>query len=205
MGQSIRVNLNRNTVVTQVQPIYRYCLDEANVIVCVDDWWLAFAQENNASGLNEASVVGHMLWDFIADEPTRTLYKEIHDHVRSTGHPITVPFRCDSPTLQRYMQLTISKHVDGQLLCESSLIRVVPQHHLALLDSKQKRSKPYLTMCSCCKRSLIEPSGWLEIENIALKLQLFDKQAVPGIIYTVCPECENQFQHLLEEGHQTAS
>jgi hypothetical protein len=187
--------LEYETMDAHVQPIYRYYLDEADVVVCVDHWWLAFAKENNAAGLNESSVIGKVVWEFISDEPTRTLYKEIHDHVRSSGNPITVPFRCDSPTLKRYMQLSICKHVDGQLLYESALIRALPQRRLAVLGSTQKRSNAFLTMCSFCKRSLIEPSGWLEMENISLKLRMYDKQTVPELRYTVCPECANQLQH----------
>ncbi len=204
LSRSFQAPLSCSIVANHSQPIYRYRLDEADVIVYVNHWWLAFAQENNATELDESSVVGHVLWEFIVDEPTRTLYKEIHKHVRSSGHPITVPFRCDSPTLQRYMQLTINNDGEGQLLCESRLIRAVPQRHIALLDSAQERSDSFLTMCSCCKRSLIEPSGWLEIENIALKLRLYEKQAVPGVRYTVCPSCANRFQHEGKQEHQTS-
>ncbi|TWU30871.1 hypothetical protein [Novipirellula artificiosorum] len=179
-------------MVAQVHPLYRYCVDRADVIVYINDWWLAFAKENNAPELDEKSVLGRLVWEFIADEPTRTLYQEIHEQVRSSGVPITVPFRCDSPTLQRYMQLTIGNHRDGQLLYESCLIRAVPQRRCAVLDSQQDRSNTFLTMCSFCKRSLIEPSGWLEMENIALKLRLYESQTVPGLRYTVCPVCATQ-------------
>ena len=194
-GNALGAFLNRETMATPFKPTYRYCLDEADVVVCVDSWWLAFAKENNAAGLNETAVVGKVVWEFIADEPTRMLYKEINHRVRSSGNPITVPIRCDSPTLKRYMQLSIGQHVDGQLLYESSLIRALAQPRQAVLDSKQKRSNAFLTMCSFCKRSLIEPSGWLEMENISLKLRMYEAHTVPELRYTVCPECANQLQH----------
>ncbi len=198
------LNSKYETMVAQAQPTYRYCLDEADTIVSVDHWWLAFAQENNAAGLSETSVVGQVLWEFISDEPTRALYKEINDHVRSSGNPVTVPFRCDSPTLQRYMQLTISDQGDGRLLYESVLLRALPQRRLALLDPKQKRSNDFLTMCSFCKRSLIEPSGWLDMENIALKLRMYEAQAVPELRYTVCPECAGQIQNDRQHSHRSS-
>jgi hypothetical protein len=188
-------------MVTQDQPIYRYCVDEQDVITNVDHWWLAFAQENNALGLTDNSVVGQLLWDFISDEPTRMLYNEIHSHVRSTGNPITIPFRCDSPTLQRFMELTISKHRDRQLLYESTLMRAVPQRRLSVLDPEQKRSGTFLTMCSFCKRCLIEPADWLALENIALKLRLYDEQTVPGLIFTVCPSCEGIARRRRRQSH----
>ena len=180
-------------VVTQTSHIYRYRVDASDTIVAVDEWWLAFAKENNSLDLDEASVVGKSLWSFIADSPTQKLYKEIHRFVRVTGNPITVPFRCDSPTLRRYMQLTITRHDKQHLDYESVLLRAVPSRRLALLDPIQQRSAAFLTMCSFCKRSLIEPSGWLEIENIAIKLRLYREQTVPEIRYTVCPDCEDHF------------
>ena len=197
------LNSKYETMVAQAQPLYRYCLDEADVIVSVDHWWLAFAQENNVAGLNETSVVGQVLWEFISDEPTQALYKEIHGHVRRSGNSITVPFRCDSPTLKRYMQLSISNRDAGQLLYESTLIRAVPQRRLAVLDPEQKRSNDFLTMCSFCKRSLIEPSGWLDMENIALKLRLYEEQTVPELRYTVCPECADQVHKERLHSHRT--
>lgn len=178
-------------MVVQAPPIYRYSLNEDDVITGVDHWWLAFAQENNAVSLTEKSVVGQAIWEFISDWPTRMLYKEIHERVRASGNPITIPFRCDSPTLQRHMQLTISKDDGGQILYESILVRAAPQRHLDILDQDKKRSIAFLTMCSFCKRSLIEPAGWLEMEDISLKLRLYDQQTVPSLRYTVCPECES--------------
>jgi hypothetical protein len=182
-------------MVTQTQPTFRYCVDQADVIIDVDRWWLAFASENNAVELNKSTVVGSVLWDFISGDPTQTLYKEIHQHVRSSSNSVSVPFRCDSPTLQRHMQLTISNGEQGKLWYESKLLRTVPQPYVNLLDPKRKQSSEFLTMCSFCKRSLIEPSGWLELENISLKLRMYDKQNVPELRYTVCPPCARQLHN----------
>ena len=180
-------------MVAPVQQIYRYGVDESDVIDFVDRWWLAYATENGAVGLEEASVVGRPIWEFIVDESTIALYREIHQRVRSTGRAIDVPFRCDSPRLRRYMQLTISRQDNGKLLYESMVIKTVPRHRLAVLDPMTKRSTSFLTMCSFCKRSLIEPSGWLEMEDIALRLRMDDQPTVPQLRYTVCPDCNNQF------------
>jgi hypothetical protein len=161
------------------RPLYRYCLNASDVI----------ARENGASELTRPAVVGQVLWRFITDEPTRALYREIHAHVRSAGSRITVPFRCDSPTLQRHMELTIDSRPDHQLCYECSIIRVVPQDYQGVLDSKRKRSRDFLTMCSFCKRSLIEPSGWLELTDISFALRLYRRESFPQLRYTVCPEC----------------
>lgn len=179
-------------MVAPVRQVYRYRVNQADHITFVDEWWLAFAAENRATGVDEASILGRSIWDFIADEPTRQLYRELHDRVRSSNQPIEVPFRCDSPTLRRYMQLTIHHEGEGQLRYESVLLRVSPQRRLRVLNPAADRSNAFLTMCSFCKRSLIEPAGWLELEDIALKLRMYDQPRVPELHYTVCPDCEKQ-------------
>jgi hypothetical protein len=176
-------------MVAPLNPTYRYVVDDADLIAEVDQWWLAFARENGTTELNADSVIGRSIWDFIAGEPTRALYRELHQYVRQTGHAVTVPFRCDSPTLQRYMQLTILRREAGGLQYESELLRVKAQRRMDTLDSCRKRSNAVLTMCSCCKRSLLEPAGWLDLEDISLRLRLFDQQTVPNLRYTVCPQC----------------
>ena len=183
-------------MVAPVQQIYRYAVDRSDVIAYVDHWWVAFASENGAPELQESSVVGRVIWEFIHDEPTISLYREVHDHVRASGHAVEVPFRCDSPTLKRYMQLTIIPGNEGQLLYESKVIRTVPQHCEKLLEQTAQRSKSFLTMCSFCKRCLLEPSGWLEMEDISLRLRMDDEPSVPELHYTVCPNCANRLCEL---------
>lgn len=173
--------------------VYRYHLDDADVMTAVDQWWLAFARENGTSELDAASVIGRPIWDFIAGEPTRTLYKELHQYVRRTGNPVTVPFRCDSPTLQRHMQLTIQRQESGCLQYESELLRVIPQRRVKLIGTG-KRSSAVLTMCSFCKRALLEPSGWLDLEYISLRLRMMDEQTVPDLRYTICPQCATKIE-----------
>jgi hypothetical protein len=186
-------------MVTPGRPIYRYVVNESDIIVAVDDWWLGFARENGAPELTRESVVGKVLWPFIVDEPTRTLYREVHAHVRSSGIPVKVPFRCDSPTLQRHMELTIRPDVPHRLLYECTIVRVVPQEYLATLDTDKRRSREFLTMCSLCKRSLVEPSGWLDLENISLTIRWFQQESIPQLRYTVCPECVGKSRPVAEQ------
>ncbi len=199
VGHFVRTTRQIATMVNEERPIYRYVVDKSDIIIDVDDWWLAFAKENNADELNRTSVIDQCLWDFIVDEPTRSLYQVVHAHVRATETPVTIPFRCDSPTLQRHMELTVHPHVSGQLRYESRVVRVVPQATLSTLRRAQKRSLSFLTMCSFCKRSLIEPSGWLDLADISLTLHLFDQEVVPQLRYTVCPECVGQSERLLQQ------
>jgi hypothetical protein len=179
-------------------PRYRYRVDEADLLVWVDDLWLAFAKENGAPGLNRESVIGRSLWDYVAGEELCQLYKEMHYRVRKSGLSAVLPFRCDSPTLQRHMRLTISAENHGQLAYESLLVRVVPQSRLeVVIDSGQPRSATTkLAICSCCRRALLEPAGWMDLEDASIRLQLFEGHTVPTLRHTICPDCVGTLQSL---------
>lgn len=182
-------------------PRYRYRVDAADKIVWVDALWLAFAQENGAAELVEDFVLGRSLWDFVSGEDTRRLYFEIHARARSSDRPVVLPFRCDSPSLQRHMRLKITRESGGQLFYESLLVRAVPQRCLQVLDSEQPRSNTFLLMCSCCKRSFVEPMGWLSVEDVSVRLGLFDTQKVPELRHTICPECGDAPNHESNNGN----
>jgi hypothetical protein len=44
-------------------------------------------------------------------------------------------------------------------------------------------------MCSCCKRIDREPEGWMELEDAAIRLKLFETSQSPELRYTICPTC----------------
>ncbi len=87
------------------------------------------------------------------------------------------------------MRLTIAKGDDGQIHYESALLRAESRSMLGLLAREFPRSDAFLTACSCCKRGLIEPVGWLDIEEVAIRLRLFDQPKAPKLRYAICPEC----------------
>jgi hypothetical protein len=180
---------------TQI-PRYRYRVDTSDVIVWVDPLWLAFAKENGAIDLTEEAVVGRSLWDFVAGAETQQLFLGLHERIRSTGKTMVLPFRCDSPSLQRHMRLTITREEHGRLHYDSLLVRAVPQRPLGLLEKSRPRSHETLMMCSCCKRALLERVGWLDLEDISVRLHLFEAEEVPALRHTVCPTCAKSLDML---------
>ena len=148
-----------------------------------------FAQENGAGDLTEDTVLGRPLWDFISGDATRLFYRELHDRIRRSKETIIVPFRCDSPSLQRSMRLTIRYDGDGRLLYESEILRVQPQSRLRVIDPSEPRSGSFLTVCSCCRRALLETVGWLDLFDISVRLKLYQCDAIPHLRYTICPDC----------------
>lgn len=168
---------------------YRYRVNCEDIVSWVDAWWLAFARENGAPELSAENVVGRCLWDFVDDDATRGIYQQLHRRVRESGQSVVVPFRCDSPNLRRHMRLTILPGADGDLCYESQLLRVEPGVRYRVLEPGEPRNEAFLTLCSCCKRALLETHGWLDLNEAVLRSGVFDRRRVPQLRYTFCDEC----------------
>jgi hypothetical protein len=176
-------------MVAAAQRTFDYQLDPQDTIEWVSEDWLAFARENGAAGLELKAVLGKQLWEFIADEPTRQLYRNVFTMVRATDQPKVVPFRCDSPTLRRFMRLEVRHRPSCGLDLKSILVRAEPCERQGLLDANTRLSNDRVTMCSCCKFLLIEPLGWLSLAE-ANRLQQLDREGKrPQVRYDVCPSC----------------
>jgi hypothetical protein len=67
--------------------------------------------------------------------------------------------------------------------------RVEPTEWFKMLDPLVPRSHALLTLCNCCKRALVEPCGWLEIEDAVARLHLLEEERVPRLRHAVCPDC----------------
>ena len=169
---------------------FQYRIDQDDNLVWMNSWWLAFARENGAIELANSSLVGQSLWKFIADEQTQELYQDIHKRVRGNDQTVVVPFRCDSPTLRRDMQLLITGTAENNdLLYVGSILRVTATKYLPVLDALRPRLESFLSICSCCKRVLLESHGWLELEEISEKLKLNGNRKLPGWRQTLCQRC----------------
>lgn len=170
-------------------PRYRYVVNAHDVITSVSANWLAFAQENGAPDLTEQAVLGQSLWHFIDGAPTVRLYQAVLQRIRTSVPRIMLPFRCDSPALRHYMRLEISCQPQGSIQFEGLLERVEPTEWFKVLDSRAPRSHDSLTLCSFCKRALVEPRGWPEIEDAIVRLHLFEAVRSPQLRHAICPDC----------------
>ncbi|MEM8681244.1 MAG: hypothetical protein AAGF97_18000 [Planctomycetota bacterium] len=181
------------------EPIrYSYLVDDADRLRWVSLHWLGFAQENGAAQLTEEAVLGRSLWDSIADDRTEKLYRALMGRVRKQRSLVVVPFRCDSPSLRRYMQLSIQARERGQLLFGSRVVKIEPRPRMDILDLRSRRSSQVVTLCSLCQKLLIEPAGWMELEAAIAKLHLLEEDTFPRLRYTVCASCQQSTFTLLQ-------
>lgn len=166
-----------------------YEIDGRGVLTSVSESWTLFAVENGAHHLVADEVLGQPLLSFISDLETRYLYQTIFDRLRATGIPVLLAFRCDSPDLRRFLELTISLRAEATIHLRSHTVQLECRQAAPLLDPKALRSPDYLTMCSWCKRVLLSEMRWVEVEDAVTQLELFSRQVLPRLSHGMCPAC----------------
>ena len=180
------------------QRIFAYLVDANDRLVSVNSEWLSVAKENQAEDLRARTVVGQPLFRFVTDDETRLFYQMIIDRVRSKQRKIVIPFRCDGPTVRRFMELEISPGPEGQVQFEGRIVREETREPVSVFDSSVSRSDEYLVVCSWCKR--VDVSGdWVEVESAVRQLKLFDLIHLPRITHGMCTDCSERIRNQMDD------
>ena len=170
--------------------VFIYRVDSIDTIISVSDNWCTFADANAWGGsLRPEDVIGHKLWDFIQDNETRLLYQELFKRVRGGTLLRTIPFRCDSPSERRYLELLIVALPDNQIEITSKILRTAPHGPINLLKADTPRSMDIVTICSMCKKIKVSQEQWAEIEEGLVHLRLFEADEMPQLSHGMCQSC----------------
>jgi hypothetical protein len=160
-----------------------YWLNGQDTIIAVGATWDSFADENEGHAVVSGLVVGRSLWDFIAGDPTRMWLSSILTLARIRNQPVSRPYRCDSATVKRFMNLVISKEGDDTLHLEHTLVRIEPMSSPRRFTPALAAGKKTMQRCSVCNR-LNTPTGWTEAENLGTSVG-----SPITVIYAVCSDC----------------
>lgn len=115
----------------------------------------------------------------------RMLLRRIRGDVRE----VTLPFRCDGPGVRREMDLRIAANSSGQFVLFSARLRSEQRREpQPLLSAETPRSGGTLTMCGWCDRFLVD-GEWVEVEEAAARLELFQRTEMPAISHDICADC----------------
>jgi hypothetical protein len=162
-----------------------YRIDGYDRIVSVNAAWEEFARANDAPELAD-SVVGQSLWGYISSGDVRQLYHDLLTSVRQSQRVARLPFRCDSPEVQRSMELTIIPHPGDVVEFQSRLL--AEQNQRADREAIV-HAQDLLRVCSWCKKAFIG-GDWVEIDEAVTRLGLFTVgPASPMISHGICPTC----------------
>lgn len=185
-------------MVSTTDRVFAYRVDADNIIESVTPDWLSFARENSASTLTVEAVVGRSLFRFLAGTSVRYLYQLIIDRTRRSQRTIVIPFRCDGPSVRRFMELSISPCANGNVQFQGRTIREEDRKTVSLLDASVSRTGEYVEMCSWCKRVVVS-GKWLEVEQALNKARLLEQTSFPKIAHNICADCEERVKRKIEE------
>ena len=164
-----------------------YSLDNRDRIVQVSDAWTRFALENEAPELTAQHVLQRSFWDFLDDPTTRQVYMRLIARVRE-GRPVRFSLRCDSPTVRRYLQMTVRPADSSRVDFESVVVRLEPRSIQRLWDRRTIRTGAHVRSCAWCKRIHVG-SEWLEVEDALEPLRIFEMEKLPAITHGICDDC----------------
>ena len=162
-------------------------IDDEDRLVRVDQGFYRFAADNGwaASG----SSLGRSLWDFVGGEEMKKLQRMLIRRVRGKAGDVELPFRCDSPDARREMGIHIASSSAGTLVQFKAHLRSEePREFQPLLDPEAVRADETIEMCGWCDRFRVGDE-WIEVEEAATRLRLFQRSELPAIRHGVCPDC----------------
>jgi hypothetical protein len=170
-------------------PTYLYRITPGDLVEFVNDAWIRFAEENGTPTLPQ-KVIGSSLWQHISGPEVAHLSRQLLAKIREMKTEVSVPFRCDSPSMRRFMRMNIIPLDQGRIEFRTWVEREeLVQHPIRLLDPCATQNiAGLIRMCSWCKK--IHKNGcWLEIEDAIEQLRLFDPQTIPAITHGICDHC----------------
>jgi hypothetical protein len=165
-----------------------YAIDEHDHLIRVDGGYYRFAEEN---GWSEAgSSLGRSLWDFVAGHELKKLQRILVRRIRDEVGDVELPFRCDGPGVRREMNIRIVARPGGRVVLFSARLRSEEARELPqlLLDPETPRSDETLAMCGWCDRFEVD-GAWVEVEEAARRLDLFNRPELPALSHGICPDC----------------
>ncbi|GFO58163.1 hypothetical protein GMST_04880 [Geomonas silvestris] len=175
---------------TDYLALYEYTIDNQDQIAKVSTNWDSFETAAQDSGrFLSAGIIGLPVWDFIDGAETSLLYKVIFNRIRKHNSSIVIPYRCDSPTVRRTLELHLSARLNGSIDFYSYLLQEECRDTVDLFDPSFDRSNEHIRVCSICKRVALSDHHWVEVEAAIAHLGLFTTVKMPQITHGLCPEC----------------
>ncbi len=164
-----------------------YRLDQDDRIVRVNEGWNCFATANEGPELREPGILGRRVWDFIAGDEVIHLHQALLLRVRAGRHMLDLPFRCDAPSVRRFMLMDLWPLPNGEVEYRCRVQHRELRVPIPLIDPRGPKEGKWLRMCSWCRRVDVDNGSWVEVEDAISLLGLFLQENPPPITHTVCP------------------
>lgn len=165
------------------------CLDADDVVVDASRGEVESASEDSGPGETDSAAVGRSFSDLVADPQMAELYRLVFRRVRRTGKTIRIPFRHDSPTQRRHMEMDVVALEGGGLECRSRVFLVENRRRAEGSHPGARPAKEFLTLCSWCKKVRLPEGTWVEADAAAERLEFFLGET-PELTHGICPPCK---------------
>jgi hypothetical protein len=183
LGQNVR--RTRRAMPDTQDLVYR--IDDRDEIVFVNPAWDEFARANDGAEVVSAAVLHRSLWDFVTDDTTRALYREMLKRTR-VGRQVEFSFRCDSPDCRRFLEMQVTGRPDGGVEFTTRTVAEERRPAVRVLAPHAAGSDGFLRVCGWCNR--VDADGeWVEVETAVARLGLFEESRLPRMTHGICGEC----------------
>jgi hypothetical protein len=162
-------------------------IDVHDRLIAFDDAFRNFAVANGAPTLPD-EWLGRSIWETSESSQVNMVFRALVERARA-GQAVRVPARCDSPSLLRFVQFSLTAGPDGEVTFSSELTG-------ARFPNSRKQTNRFITVlnpdqvlrvCAWCFR--VDSDGWRGIEDIVAEQGLLLDDEVPEITHGICPDC----------------
>ena len=176
-----------------------YEVDSEGVITRTNDAWDHFAIENDSPHLVAAKVIGTKLATYISSFELRHMFQAVYERLHIEMKSIRLPFRCDSPGIERLLEMHLTPLNNGGIQFSISALSLSPRDPIDLLNFNLQHSHGFISMCSWCKRIRIDATRWSELSSGIRELGLFEVENLPRITHGICKTCGEKFLRETEQ------
>jgi len=176
-----------------------YEVDSEGVITRTNSDWDLFAIENDSPHLLADNVIGTKLATYISSLELRHMFQAVYERLHVEMKSIRLPFRCDSPGVERLLEMELIPLESGGICFSISALSLTPRAPIHLLNASLEHSHGLISMCSWCKSIRVDATRWSDLSSGIRELGLFEVDNLPHITHGICKACGEQ---LLREAEQ---
>lgn len=158
----------------------------------MNEAWDRFAAANAGRSVTSDRILQRSLWDYITDETTRELYRQILKQIRE-GRTVRFTLRCDSPDCRRLLQMDVGRGAGNTVEFRTRTLSEESRDPIDLPTAQQGASGELIRTCGWCKKLFVD-GAWLEIEPALQSLELFERSALPKLTHGICEPCYERIQ-----------
>ena len=164
-----------------------YYLDAQDTIISVGGRWDSFAEQNGGQRAISGAITGTFLWDHVDDVDTGMYLCKVFHACRRTQQPISLLYRCDSPSTLRKFRMHVAPMTSGHLYVSHEQLahfHTAGEAAIASLSDHKLANK-----CSiCCS---FEINGMWVDPFCRPDVRFLPKG------HSVCPKCKIAGEHML--------